>query len=136
MRFPSEDAEKSILWSSVQNMAGKLPAQSQQMYSLQQSQYHTQANAVPSQPKLNNWTKVSYERGRLTQDETEREAKHTKESEHWLNQISISNLEEETADQQQKANPENTPKPPLIYITHVKNIPPLTQLLKQIAKQQ
>jgi hypothetical protein len=27
--------------------------------------------------------------------------------------------------QQQKASPENTPKPPPIYITDVKNIPPL-----------
>jgi hypothetical protein len=62
-----------------------------------------------SQPKLNdNWTKVSYKRGRSTQQQTEREAKHATESGHWLNQTSTSNrytaiLEEESEDQQQKA---------------------------------
>jgi hypothetical protein len=60
-------------------MRGSLPTQSQQMY----SQYHTQANAFTSQQELNNkWTKVLYERGKLMQEELEREAKHTKESEH------------------------------------------------------
>jgi hypothetical protein len=45
------------------NMPGSLPAQSQKKYS--------------SQPELNdNWTKASYKRGRSTQEETEREAKH------------------------------------------------------------
>jgi hypothetical protein len=84
-----------------------------------------------SEPELNNKsTKVSYKIGRSTQEQTETEAKHTKESEHWLNQTSISNrytalLEEESADQQHKASPENTPKPPPIYITDVKNISPL-----------
>jgi hypothetical protein len=53
-----------------------------------------------SQPELNKWTKVSYQRGRSTQEESEREAKHAKEGEHWLNQTSTSNhytalLEEE-----------------------------------------
>jgi hypothetical protein len=42
-----------------------------------------------SQPELNNWTKASYKRGRSTQEETKRETKHTKESEHWLNQTPI-----------------------------------------------
>jgi hypothetical protein len=51
------------------------------MYSSQPSKYHTQANAFPSQPELNNnWTKVSYKQGSSTQDETKREPKHTKES--------------------------------------------------------
>jgi hypothetical protein len=95
-----------------------------------------------SQPELNdNWTKVSYERGRSTQEGNEREAKHAKESEHCLNQTSISNrytalLEEESEDQQQKSSPENTPKPPPIYITNVTNISPLIQLQEQIAIQQ
>jgi phage I-like protein len=44
-------------------------------------------------------------------------------------------LEEEGEDQQHKAGPENTPKPP-IYITDVKNISQLIQLLNQIAKHQ
>jgi hypothetical protein len=43
-------------------------------------------------PELNNiWTKVSCKRGRLTEEETEWEAEHTKESESWLNQTSTSN---------------------------------------------
>jgi hypothetical protein len=96
-----------------------------------------------TQPELNNnWAEASYKRGRLTQEELERESKHTKESEQWLNQTSTSNsytalLEEESEDQQQKAGPENMPKPP-IYITNVKStsISPLIQLLEQIAKQQ
>jgi hypothetical protein len=93
-----------------------------------------------SQPELNNnWTTVSCKRGRSTQEETERNAKHSKESEHWINQTSTSSrytalLEEGSKDQQQKAGPENTPKPPPIYITDVKNISPLIQLLEQIAK--
>jgi hypothetical protein len=108
---------------------GSLPAQSQKMYS--------------SQPELKtNWTKVSFKRGRSTQEETEREVKHTKEKEHCINQTCISNhctalLEEESEDQQQKAGPEHMPKPPPIYITDIKNISPLIQLfLEQITKQQ
>jgi hypothetical protein len=95
-----------------------------------------------SQPELNyNWNKVLYKKGRSTQEETEREAKHTKESEHWLNQNSTSNrytalLQEGSEDQQQKAGPENTPKPPSVDITDVKYTSPLIQLLEQIAKQQ
>jgi paraquat-inducible protein B len=46
-------------------MSGSLPAQSQQMYSLQ--------------PELNNWTKDSYKRLKSTED-TEREAKQTSTS--------------------------------------------------------
>jgi hypothetical protein len=88
-----------------------------------------------------NWTKVSYKRGRSTQEGTERETKHAKESEHWLNKTSTSNrytalLVEESEDKQQKAGSENTPKPPPIYITGIKNISPHIQLLEQIAKQQ
>jgi hypothetical protein len=66
-----------------------------------------------SQTELNyNWTKVSYKRGRSTQG-TEREAKHTKENEHWLNQTSTSNpytalQGEKNEAQQQKAGPEST----------------------------
>jgi hypothetical protein len=88
-----------------------------------------------SRPVLNdNWTKASYKRGRSTQEGTEREAIHAKESEHWLNQTSTSSrytapLEEESEGQQQNAGPENTPKPPPIYINDVTNISPLIQLL-------
>jgi hypothetical protein len=120
---------------SFQHTSGSLPAQSKHP-----SQYHTQANAFPSQTELNNkWTKVSYKRGRLTQEETEREAKHTKESAYWLNQTSTSSCyatvpEEESEDQRYKVGPENTPKPPPIYITDIKNITLLVQLLEQIEK--
>jgi hypothetical protein len=102
------------------NMPGSLPAQSQQMYSSQQSQYHTQAIAFPSQRELNNdWTQVSYKCGRSIQDETEREPKHSKEGLHWLNETSTCNrytalLEEKSEDQEHKAGPEHTPKPPFI----------------------
>jgi hypothetical protein len=73
------------------------------------------------------------------QDETEIETKHTKESDHWLNETSTSScytalLEEESEVQQQKVSPENMPKPSPIYITDVNNIAPLIKLLEQIAK--
>jgi hypothetical protein len=95
-----------------------------------------------SQSELNdNWTKVSYKRGRSIQEGPESQAKHAKESEHWLNQTSTSNrytalLEEECEDHQQKAGSESTPKAPPIYITDVTNISPLIQQLQQVAKQQ
>jgi hypothetical protein len=64
-------------------MPGNLPAQSHQIHSSQQSQ----GNAFPSKQELNNnWTKVSYRRGRSTQDETETK---TKESKDWLKQFPI-----------------------------------------------
>jgi hypothetical protein len=69
-------------------MPGSLPGQSQQMNS--------------SQPELNdNWTKVSQKRGRSTKEETEIEAKHTKEHEHWLNQNYTALLAVTGEDQQQ-----------------------------------
>jgi hypothetical protein len=51
---------------------------------------------------------------RYSGKENESEAKHAKESEHWLNQTSTSNryaalLEEGSEAQQRKAGPENTP---------------------------
>jgi hypothetical protein len=39
----------------------------------------------------NNWAKLSYKRGRSAQDKIETKIKHSKESEHWLNQSSTSN---------------------------------------------
>jgi hypothetical protein len=58
-------------------MPGSLPGKSQKMNF--------------SQPELNdNWTKY-HTKERSTQEGTERGAKHAKESEHWLNQISTSN---------------------------------------------
>jgi hypothetical protein len=95
----------------VASMFQHMPGSLQQMYSSQhsqQSQYHTQANAFPSQQEVNNnWTKISYKRGRSAQDETEAKTKHSKESEHWLNQTSTPNrytvlLKEESEDQWHK----------------------------------
>jgi hypothetical protein len=118
--FPSENTENYTLEYLFQHMPGSLPVQQHQMYLSQQSQYHIQTNAFPFQPELNNdWTKVSYKRGRgrgrSTLEETGRETKHSKEGEHWLNQTSTSSrytavLEEEREDQQQKTGPDNTPK--------------------------
>jgi hypothetical protein len=117
VRFPNKDTE-----CSFQHIPGSLPGQPQKMNS--------------SQP--DNWTKVSYKRGRSTQDETDKGAKHAKQSEHWLNQTSTSNrytapLEEESEEQQKAVN-ENMPKPP-IYITDVTNISQLIQLLEKIVIQ-
>jgi hypothetical protein len=109
-------------------MPGSLPGQSQQI------NY--------SQPELNYiWAKVSYKRGRSMQEETDREDKHTKQSEHWLDQTSTSNCytalaEDESEDKQQKASPENMPKPPPSYTTDVTNISALIQMLEQITIQQ
>jgi hypothetical protein len=94
-----------------------------------------------SQPELNdNLTKILYKRGRSTQDGTDKEAKHAKQSGHWLNPTSTSSrytaLLEEESEEQQKAGNENTQKPPPVYITDVTNISPLMQLLEQIAIQQ
>jgi hypothetical protein len=105
-------------------MPGSLPLQSQkEMYS--------------SQPELSkNWPKY------YTKEADQHKMKlKEKDKEHRLNQISTSNcytavLEEGSQDQQQKAGPENIPNPPPIYITDIKNISPLVQLLEQIAKQQ
>jgi hypothetical protein len=98
-------------------MLGSLPAQSQQMYPSQpscQSQYHTQTKAFPSQQELNNnWTKVSYKRGRSTQGKTERETKQTKGSVPCLNQTSTSSRYtalEESENQQRKVKT-NSAKP-------------------------
>jgi hypothetical protein len=87
--FPSKDTE-NILCGIRFNIC-------QIVYLLSQKRYS-------SKPELNkNWTKVLYKRCRPAQDETEREAKHAKESEHRLNQTSTSNqytalLEEENED--------------------------------------
>jgi hypothetical protein len=78
MRFPSKATENSTFEYSSQHVPGSLPGKSQKI------NY--------SQPELNdNWAKVSYKRGRSTQEGTAREAKHAKQSEHWLNQTSTSN---------------------------------------------
>jgi hypothetical protein len=115
------------------------------MYSIQPSQqslYHTQANAFPSQPKsTNNWTKVSYKPVRSSHDEIETKTEHSKGSDYILNQPSTSNfytaqLDEKREDQQHKTCPVNMPKPPPMYINGIKNISPLINLLQQIAKQQ
>jgi hypothetical protein len=82
-------------------MPGSLPAQSQKWI-------------LPNQNYIT--TGLKYRTKEADQHKgIEREAKQTKESEHWLNQTSTSNryialLEEESVDQQQKADPVNMPK--------------------------
>jgi hypothetical protein len=108
----------------------------------QQSQYHIQTSTFPSQPEIiKNWTKLLYKRSRSAQDRNKIKTKHSKESEHYLNQTSTSNrytalLEEESEDQQHKTSLENTRKPPVVYKVGVKNISLLIQLLQQIEIQQ
>jgi hypothetical protein len=58
------DAENYTLEYSLQHVPGTLSAQSRTIYS--------------PQPELNNWIKISYKRCRPTEEETEREGKHTK----------------------------------------------------------
>jgi hypothetical protein len=70
VRFPNKDME-----CSFQHVPGSLPGLPQKMNS--------------SQP--DNWTKVLYKRGRSTQDGTDKETKHAKQSEHQLNPTSTSN---------------------------------------------
>jgi hypothetical protein len=89
------------------------------------------------------WTKVSYKRSRPTHEEegTQREDKHAKESEYWLHPTPTSNLynalqEEDNDQQQQKVDPANTAKPPLIYVSGVITISPLIQLLEQTVEKQ
>jgi hypothetical protein len=97
----------------------------------------TQANAFSYQPEYNNnWTKMSCQRARSTHEETQREAKHNKGREHWLNQTSTSNRYTALLEEEHKTDPENTSKPPQINITDVKNISPLIRLLDQTPKQQ
>jgi hypothetical protein len=103
----------------------------------QQSQYHIQANLFPFQPEFsNNWTKVSYKQGEIGT-----KTRQCKESEYWLNQPSTSNryttlLVEESEGQQHRTGPKNMLKPPTIYITGIKIISPLVQLLEQMSKPQ
>jgi hypothetical protein len=96
------------------------------MYSSQQSQYHTQTNACQSQQELNNdCSRLRYKRGRSTEDETERETRHTKEIVYWLNQTSNSNpktvlQDEESEDQKLKSVLRTLQNIPTIYITDFK----------------
>jgi hypothetical protein len=82
---------------------------------------------LPGQPKeinspqTDNWIKPSNKRGRSTQDGTNKETKHDKQSECWLNPTHTSNhyiaLQEEENEEQQSTSKENIPNPPPpIYI--------------------
>jgi hypothetical protein len=87
----------------------------------------------PSQPELNNnCTKVHYKRGRLTQEEIESKAKRTLAQPNFHFQSIHSSTRRSAAE----AGPENMPKPPPIYVTDIKNILLLTQMLEKIATQQ
>jgi hypothetical protein len=83
-----------------------------------------------SQPGPNNvWTRVSYKRSRPAQEEFQRDVKYTKESNHWLHPTPTSNrytalLDEENEHQPKQDRPENTLKPPPIYVSDVTTISP------------
>jgi hypothetical protein len=84
---------------------------------------------------------VSYKQSRSPNSGTVAKAKHSKESEYWLNQPATSNcsavLQEEVSKEgQQRTRNSNTPKPPQIYVTGVQNISQMIQLLEQTAKEQ
>jgi hypothetical protein len=87
-----------------------------------------------------NWTKVSYKRSRSSPDATEMESKQTKNTLHWLHPPSTETsnrfsglMEANSSDRQHNAAPEHPPKPPPIYIQDATIIPPLLQLLEQVA---
>jgi hypothetical protein len=87
-----------------------------------------------------NWIKVSFKRGLSSPDATEMESKHTTNTQHWLHPPSTETsnrfsalMEADSADRQHNADPENPPKPPPIYIQDITTIPPLLQLLEQVA---
>jgi hypothetical protein len=66
---------------------------------------------------------------------------NTRKKANTINQTSTSNryaalLEKASEAQQQNTGPENMAKPPPNDVTDVKNISPLIQLLKHVAKQQ
>jgi hypothetical protein len=74
-------------------------------------------------------------------EEYHREAKQTKENNHWLHPTTIYNQytalqEEEHEHQQQHNGSGNKPKPPPVYASDVTTISPLIQPLGQIAKRQ
>jgi hypothetical protein len=92
------------------------------------------------QSAKDNWIKVPYKRGRSSPDATELESKHAKNTPHWLHPSSTETfnrfsalMEADSADRQLSADPEHPPKPPPTYIQDVTIIPPLLQLLEQVA---
>jgi hypothetical protein len=97
-------------------MPGSLHAQSQKCI------LHNNPNIIPKPMH-----RLEYHTNKVDHNTKQREAKHTKDSEHWLIQTPTSNcytvlLEEESVDQQHKAGPENMPKPLPIYKTDVNKI--------------
>jgi hypothetical protein len=83
------------------------------------------------------WTTATSKRSRQTQDDTPKDSKLAKTTDHWLNPTTTSNRftalqTEETEDNNPPSGKEATPKPPPIYITKVTIKPPLLQLLDQI----
>jgi hypothetical protein len=87
-----------------------------------------------------NWTKASYKRGRSPPDDSDRESKHAKDSQHWLHSPPTATfnrlsplMETNNAERQHNPSPVHLPKPPPIYIQDVRSIPPFLQLLEQVA---
>jgi hypothetical protein len=107
--------------------------------------FSTPQSTMSSTPQSakDNWIKVSSKRGRSSPDATELEPKQAKNTQHWLHPPSTATsnrfsalMEADSADRQHNADPEHPPKPPPIYVQNVTTIPPLLQLLGQVAPRQ
>jgi hypothetical protein len=91
-------------------------------------------------PPSEQWIQQTNNRGRPTQDSNNKDFKHAKPSEHWLNPTITSNrFTAIQPDEEPKKPPlpgkETTPKPLPIYISNVTTVPPLIQLVDQIVPQ-
>lgn len=87
------------------------------------------------------WSKISTKRSRKLHEDSTRESKLPKEEHHWLHPIPTHNqfsaLSSGTSSEKpQPPTTEVTHKPPPIFVSDVTVLPPLLQLLDQIAPQQ
>jgi hypothetical protein len=86
------------------------------------------------------WSKVLSKRSCPLQEDSTQDAKHSKEENHWLHPTSTKNRfsalsSEEPTDTAQTSTAGDTPKSLQIFVSDVITIPPLLQLLDQIAFQ-
>ena len=118
-----------------------LPEQPQQLYNSQlhhQLQYNQLQTVATQQESVNNWKKVTYKRARPHQNTTSNNPKCLKTSQYWLDAPTTSNRYELLSDDEvgeAQTNSNQPPKPPPIFVTGVRNITPLIQLLNQIVEQ-
>lgn len=104
------------------------------IYNSQPQNWIIQSENMPTTSTTNDWRTVNRKRQRLSEDQ---DNQHSKKQQYWLGEsIPTSNryssLSEEQMDNGDK--PKTEPKPPPIFISEVKNINPLHELLEEIAK--